>query len=479
MPEPKIHLLSNEDIKQIHASALRILQTIGVMIQHPKIRAILVDLGAKVDHEREIIYLGDALIERALKQCGKQYILYGRDADKIARFGYGEQNLLSSPGQYAWIDHRTNLRRDSLTADLHAAAWTGEHLENISIVGAMALPEDIPASVRDVVSTAELVTNCGKPTRCFPVSRRSSRYVLEIYSALAGGKQALCQYPMTEVYLDPISPLKFPENGLDIILEFIEYGQPVCVTPMVMAAGTAPATLAGALVQQHAEILAGITLVQAISPGHPVMYGGIPHIIDPKSSLISFGAPEQGLMAVAMCQMAKYLGLPVYINVNLSDSKMLDLQAGIEKMSGLVLGMMAGADLFGHAGILGADQGASLSCLVADNEMFAFANRIVRGFSLGEEHMAEQVISKVGHHGFFLAEKHTVKHFRDEFWFPGSLWSREPYDIWVLNRQSMEEKITATVDTLISKPKFSPLEEKLKQEIGRIVQSAIKDLVKH
>jgi trimethylamine--corrinoid protein Co-methyltransferase len=142
--------------------------------------------------------------------------------------------------------------------------------------------------------------------------------------------------------------------------------------------------------------------------------------MDSKSSTCSFGSPEQGLMAAAMCQMGRYYELPVYINVNLTDSKMLDLQAGIEKMGSLVMGCMAGADLFGHAGIVGADHGGSLTWLLADHEAMNFARRIVSGFAVDEEHLAEAVINDVGPGGNFLSERHTVEHFRKEFWLPGT-----------------------------------------------------------
>lgn len=276
-----------------------------------------------------------------------------------------------------------------------------------------------------------LVKISGKPTRCRPVSRRSSHYVLEIYQVVAGSSEALRARPMTEVFLEPISPLQLPETGLDTLVEFLAYGQPVSFGPMAMASGTAPATLAGALAQENAEILAGLVVVQTIAPGTPVTYGGIPHIMDQRTSICAFGSPEQGLMALAMVEIGKGYGFPVYINVNLTDSKLLDAQAGMEKLWGLVAGMLAGADLFGHAGIVGTDHGGCLAWLVVDDEAAEFAKRILRGFTIDDETLAAAVIAEVGPAGNFLSHEHTVRNFRQELWFPNQVWTRDTFDAWV------------------------------------------------
>lgn len=476
MPQPRITLLTAENIQSIHASSLRILERDGVIADHDGVCLRLAEIGARVDRQQHRIWFDANLVLDALEGIGKSYILHSRNPEKNARFGFGDLNLISSPGQFTWFDPHSGRRRAGLMTDVRAATILGDHLTNITVVGAMTVPLDVPHSIRDVITTAEIVKMTQKPTRCWPVSRSSSHYVLEIYAALAGSKANLLERPMTEFLLEPISPLKLPGTALDIAMEFIEYGQPICVAPMAMASGTAPATLAGTLAQQNAEILAGIAIVHAFSPGHPIMYGGIPHIMDPRSSICSFGSPEQGLMAVAMSQMGHFYGLPVYINVNLTDSKSLDIQAGMEKMGSLVLGILSGADLFGHAGIVGTDHGCSLTGLMVDNEAMDFAKRIARGFSIDEEHLAEAVIHVVGPGGNFLSERHTVKHFRQELWMPGSCWTREPFDVWAESGRNMEQRLISKMDEIIKTYDPVELDPMLEKEIDSICQAAISEL---
>jgi trimethylamine--corrinoid protein Co-methyltransferase len=321
------------------------------------------------------------------------------------------------------------------------------------------------------------VKGTGKPTRCWVKNGKTAKYILEIYRAVAGGADALRARPMVEAFLEPISPLQLPGDGLDIVKEFAQAGQPVSIGPMAMTSATAPGTLAGTLAQENAEILAGVVATQLFAPGTPITYGGIPHIMDPRTSICSFGSPEQGLMAVAMVQMAKHYGFPVYVNVGLTDAKIPDAQAGMEKGTSLLLGALAGADTFGHCGICGTDHAASLGWLYLDNEAMEYVKRILRGFEVDNERVAAEVVGKVGPGGNFLAEEHTVRHFRDELWPPGPAWTRESWDGWQSHGcSSMADRIRNEVNRLLHTHKVEPIHEGLAGQIDRIVECAKREL---
>jgi trimethylamine---corrinoid protein Co-methyltransferase len=478
MPKPEISMLSKKDIQSVHEASLKILRDTGILVHNAEIRRRLTEGGIQIDLTTHIARFQEEQVEQAIQMAGKQFRLHGRAPERQAAFGYGQQNFISSPGQFAWFDYITGERRPPLLSDAVLAGRLGEAMDNITIVGGMAVPSDVPEAVRDVVLTATLIKQTGKPVRAFPISRRSSRYVLEILKAVAGGSQALRQRPMTEMLLEPISPLQLPEKELDILLEFTEYGQPISIGPMAMASGTAPATLAGTIAQENAEILAGLVVVQTVAPGTPILYGSIPHVMDPRSSICSFGSPEQGLMALALTEIGKSYGFPVYINVNLTDSKLLDVQAGFEKIGSLLLGMLAGADLFGHAGILGPDHGGCLSWLVADNASASFAKQILKGVTIDAEHLAVEVINSVGPGGNFLSEEHTVRHFRKDLWLPDRLWTREPFDVWEQKGStSFEQRARNRIDEILAKSEPIELEAGLEVEIERIVAAAYQELV--
>jgi trimethylamine--corrinoid protein Co-methyltransferase len=329
----------------------------------------------------------------------------------------------------------------------------------------MTQPVDIPTPIRDIWLTAELVKGTKKPTRCWITNGQTAHYILEIYKLVAGGESELRARPQIEGFIEPISPLQMPPTGMEILLEFSRLGLPISYGPMVQAGATGPVTLAGTLVQENAETLAAIVITQVLRPGTPVMYGGIPHVMDMQTASISFASPEQGLMAVAMTQIAK------------GDSKLVDAQSGLERGMNFLLGVLAGGDLLGHMGISGADQGASLPQLLVDNEMIAYTKRILRGFEVGESTMAIDLIKQVGHQGNHLAQPHTVEHFRTELWMP-SLCDRASWDAWKdQGSKSMAERAAQKVQEILDTHEPEPMDEALAREIDGIVESARKHLL--
>jgi trimethylamine--corrinoid protein Co-methyltransferase len=474
---PSYGILSQADIQNIHQATIQLLRDVGVKVYHADVLERLAGAGASVDTPRQIAKIGEALLMDALAKAAKAYTLYGRDGSRSARFGSGDVVTISSPGQYAWVDLLQKTRRPPTSADTARAILVADALEHISIVGAMTQPVDIPTPIRDIWLTAELVKGTQKPTRCWIANGQTAQYILEIYKAVAGGEDALRTRPQIEAFIEPVSPLQMPETGMQILLEFTRLGLPVSYGPMVQAGMTGPVTLAGTLTQENAETLAAIVITQVLRPGTPVMYGGIPHVVDMRTGVISFASPEQGLMAVAMCQIAKSYGLPVYVNVGLGDSNLVDAQAGLERGMTFLLGVLAGGDLLGHMGISGADQGACLPQLVVDNEMIAYVKRVLRGFEVGETSLAVNEIKAVGHRGNHLGQPHTLKHFLAELWLP-AIFSRAPWDSWQdQGGKSLVERAANKVQDILDTHEPEPIDEALASEIDGIVESARQHLL--
>lgn len=192
-----------------------------------------------------------------------------------------------------------------------------------------------------------------------------------------------------------------------------------------------------------------------------------------------FAGPEQALMAVAMTQMGKHYGLPVYINVGLTDSKIPDAQAGLEAGITLVCGAMAGADIFGHLGICGVDLGTSLTMLVMQHEIVGFVERIMRGIEFDDEALGLDVIRAVGPGGNYLSEEHTFNHFRTELWFP-ELLDRNYWEGWLQQeRRDMMGRCRAMKDRLLSEHTPVPLGDEKLRDIDRLLVEARKSLVRH
>ena len=279
-------VLSTTDIKSIHQASLTVLEEVGVRVPHPTVLEALAEDGARVDFSQEVARIPERLVNEALEKAGRQYTIYGRDRTKGARFGYGDFVLVSTAGQFGWVEEDGGPRREPTSADFKSSILVGDALENIDIVGGMAMPLDVPTSGRDVYSAAELVKGTTKPAHLWVTNGTSLRYILEIYEAVSGGKEEHRRHPMIAAFVEPISPLTFPTTGLEILLGCAQEGLPIGFGPMAQSGATAPVTLAGTLVVENAEILAGITMAQIFGPGCPVCYGGIPHIMDMRTTMI-------------------------------------------------------------------------------------------------------------------------------------------------------------------------------------------------
>ena len=470
-------LLTEHQIHWIHESSLRILERVGVEIPHPEVLARFADSGAQVDFGNKRVKIPVDLVSRSLQQAGKQFTLYGRDLARRADFGQGKRLYNSSGGQAFWADSVGGERRETTLADVAIAASFGDGLKYIHMVGAMADPPEIPGNYRPVEVMANLIKNTTKPIHFWFNNRGAAKYIAEIVVALRGDHEKAAQFPLCYPFLEPISPLRFPFEGIDILFETSRLNMPTPVGPMAQMGLSAPATIAGTLAQENAEILAGICLTQLIRPGLPVMYGGICHAFDMSTTQLIFGGPEQAILGVAMTQMGRHYGLPVYVNAGLTDSKGPDAQAGLEAAATLVLAASAGADIYGHMGISGVDQAASLDVLVLQHEVISFVESVMREIEFNESTLGLDEISTVAATGTtFLDREHTLKHFRRELWVPAIL-DRQYYQDWFEDGAlSTEERCEQRKLEILDTHKPVPVAEDLANELDIIVNAAKREL---
>ncbi len=468
----ELKVLTEAQIKRLHEGSLEILENVGVQVPHPDVRRRFGEAGASVDDNTERVRIPEAVIARSLAQAGKSFTIYGRDRSKQAIFGQGRRNYNSISGEALWIDDETGERRYATLADAATAARLADALPDLTIAGAMCDPHELPPEYGGAAVAAELIRNTTKPIGLWFHNRTVSRFIVELMIALAGSEEEASRYPIAYPFMEPISPLRFPFHGVDALYETARLNLPVPIGPMAQTGMSAPATLAGTLVQENAEILAGVCITQLISPGVPVCYGGIPHAFDMRTTQMIFAGPEQALMAVVMTQMGKHYGLPVYINVGLTDSKVPDAQAGMEAGITLICGALAGADIFGHLGICGVDQASSLDMLVMQHELIGYVERFMRGISFDEESLALDVIAEVGPGGTFLDQEHTALHFRRELWFP-KLLDRQFYDAWLSGgAKTMAERCREEKERLLREHRPEPLPDDVGKEIEGILAAA-------
>ena len=468
-----LEFLDKDGIEAIHCSSIRILSEIGILTNHAAIHSEMRDYGIEETRDNRLL-LSEEVVGEAIKKSRKSYIIHARNPKNNLEIGSGSLRFLSSGGQ-AWItDSVRKKRRQAARKDLHNAIVVGDALGNINIVGSMVIPQDVPVSGRSVYVYSELIKNSSKVVFSWIEDPQEAPHILRLSEVLSGGEENHREKPMVWYFCEPVSPLRFRHESLENLRLFCAKGLPVSFGPMVQAGLSGPVTLAGTLSLENAEILAGVTICQILSPGTPVEYGGIPHIADMRNLNISFGSPEQALMAVAMVQIGRSYGFPVHVNTGLTDANLPDAQAGIEKASSMLISALAGAEMFGHLGIAGADQGASLEQLIIDNEIAGYVKRVMKGFDITEETLAFDTIKERYMTGSFTGTRHTHRHMRKEQWFPRLL----NRDIWETWQSKGSKDLLARAEEMkrriLKEHESEPIDTGLQTEMDQIVKEATK-----
>jgi len=472
----KIEILSKNQIEKIHLASLQILEEVGVVIPHDKVLSLFKNHGATVDLKSNLVKIPPRVVQELLQKAGKKFTIYGRDLSKKAKFGHGTRNYNTSAGQAIWIDDLGGKRRQPTLKDVEVATKYADALEQITIAGAMADPLEIPLKWRCVSIALEMIKNTKKPIAFWFHDKTSASYINELVVALRGSKKNAQKYPLCYPLFEPVSPLSFPFNGIDLLFETSELNMPVQIGPMAQMGVSSPATIVGTLTQENAEILAAVCITQLIKEGIPVCYGGICHAFDMKTAQIIFGGPEQAIFSVSMTQMGKFYGFPVYINAGLTDSKALDAQAGLECGMTLALGASSGADIFGHMGICGMDQGASLDILTMQTEIISYVENLSQELTFDDEAFGIDILKEVGPKGNFLNKRHTLTNIKKELWFP-SLLDRRGYDKWIKNGAfDMKKRCKLLREDIMVHYEPEAIDNDLKNDLEEVVVKAKKDL---
>ena len=230
--------------------------------------------------------------------------------------------------------------------------------------------------------------------------------------------------------INSLTPLRYSHEMLEALAAYSEARQPVIIAALAMAGSTAPVTLAGVLALQNAELLAGVSLTQMISPGTPVIIGSTSTNIDMKTGALAIGSPELSTMIAAHAQLARFYNLPSRSGGALTDASYPDAQAGFESMMSLLTTINCGVDFMLHAGgILSSYLAFSFEKFVLDDEMCGMVRRFQEGIRVEPDTLAYDVAAHVGVGGNYLADDHTVQRCRTEFFRP-ALCDRAGLDAW-------------------------------------------------
>ena len=473
-------LLNKDDLKKIHITSIDILENIGIRLLHNELLEYVSDFdGIKTDNKNHIIKFSEDIVNKSVGKAKKFFRVFGRDKKKSADFGFGKMITSSSWGMPFKIDIINNKKIPASINDLKNSTIICDFLENIDITGAMFRPNEIPEYFRDIYEYGEIIKRTNKPIGVFITNRDTLKYILEINKIFLKNEKEIENYPPFSYLFENISPLVFQHDGVDILYKCSKLGIPITGIPIPQPMTTGPVTIAGSLALGNAEVLACVVLTQLIKPGLPFLYGVICNVPDPFTLIATFnGAPENVLFSIGQAQLAKYYGFSIFLDNQITCSNQVDYQMGAEMGINSLIGLVLGADIYGHIGIVGADQGASLIKLILDEEIISYIKRIKKFFNVNDETLAIDIIKKVGIGGNFLLENHTLKYMKSEYWIP-RVFNRDSYTVWEKkNGKSLIEKVLDYKNHILNNHKVNYVEKDIEDEIDNIISCSMKDLKK-
>jgi trimethylamine--corrinoid protein Co-methyltransferase len=467
--------LSEPDLDAIHAQAMRILEEIGTEVHSDPVLRMLEEAGQRVDDTR-VRWDADFVMEQ-LAKAPSQFTLQGRDRQRTVTIGGGSLVHTPTGGSPFAYDAERGRRDGSL--DDHIELVKIAHASNVLPVLQSGTTEaqDLSDLSRHMEMDYSIIRWSGRPFIIYGASGPRTRDALALAAIAAGGEDALLRQPGVIGIVNPNSPLVWDTLMVDELVALAEFGQPVAITPFLLAGASAPVTLAGGLSLLVAETLAGVAMAQLVRPGTPCILGTFLNGVDMRSGGPSLGLPESSLATLAGAQLARRYGLPLRGGGGLCSGLQLDAQTATESAMSLWATYLAEADLVVHAaGWIEGGLVANYEKLALDVEVIAMFERIRRGIDVDETQLAFDVIAELGPGGLFLAHEHTLQHFRAES-FMSPLFRSQAYPTWVkLGSPSVESVATHQWQALLKSYEDPGIDEAIDDELRSYINRRTAEL---
>jgi trimethylamine--corrinoid protein Co-methyltransferase len=470
-----LHGLSDAALTSIETTAYRLLAEVGIALHHAGAQEMLQGLGCTVQDGRTRV--PGEVVEWALENVTPHREVHDLLGDLAFTFGDGKIRFHNGGGPPFAYDLETGERRPATMQDVAEMTRLLDALPNVDLVIPLFGPQDVPPELLTIASTAETLRNTRKPVGAAAVEKpQEVGYAVEMAAACCGGMEAYQARPNLMISVSPVSPLTFSEDVTAAIIAVVASGTPFDPLPAPCLGATGPITLAGALAQQHAEVLASLVIAAAVRPGAPVSYNSRISPIDLRTAVSTWGGPEVGMTGALAGQLAHRLGLPCDAYGLSTNSSHLDARFAYERLTNALVPALSGVDILSGVGTTDSGMAGGLEIAVIDNEIISLIKHVAAGCRVNEDTLAFDVIRDVVlGDGVFLAEAHTVRHMRQ-----GVLWMSD-LDAQAAAAGAAEEDVGARARArarhILQTHQVIPLPDDVSRQLDEIVDRARRELV--
>ncbi len=425
-PKTYTNILDDSDVSRILDVAFDVLSSKGICIQSRRACELLAEAGAEVDFQKLAVKVPVPMAELCLKKVPSSFTLYARN--EAHNVTVGNEQMLIVPGYgSAFVAEANGKRRLAGIEDFERlASWSGQS-DVIDITGGLLVePNDIRHELRSLEVTHRLLKYSDKP---FMGSVSGGVGARESISIARLAFTDLEKRPAVVGLININSPLRLDVSMAEALLEYVQAGQPVLLTPGILMGITAPVTAAGALAQGFAELIGTAVLTQVVRPGSPVIIGLGGFGSDLRSGGTAFGSPENSLATYTGAQISRKLNIPYRCSAAVTSSMLPDCRSGYERMMTAMAAFNSGVHFcLQAAGILDSINAMSFEQYMIDLEIWGYIKRLSDGVRVDDETLALDLI-KANNGGDYLSLSHTIEHMRREIYAP-TLFGPESYESW-------------------------------------------------
>jgi trimethylamine--corrinoid protein Co-methyltransferase len=419
-PYPPYRVISDDQVAQIHLRSLELLRDIGMRVSDDRALDLLAKKGADVNRDTRQVRFDDGLITEMLQKLPDRFTLHARNPARTLEMG-GDAIAFATVSGPSFVSDLDRGRRAGTYEDVCNFVKLTHSLNIFHHEGGAGLePLDLPAASRHLdMMYAQLTLTDKAWYPCWLNSAKRSRDCIEMACISQGVSEAeLAERPAFIAGINTNSPLVLDGAMSDGLIEMALAGQPTYVCPFTLAGAMSPVTLAGSLLQQNAEVLAGFMVSQAAKPGAPVIYGHFTSNVDMRSGAPAFGTPEYAKSLIASAQMARFYNVP-FRSSNTTASAAPDVQAAYESEMSCWSAMLAHTNVVLHAGgWLEGGLVCSFEKLIMDAEMLQMLAAFLEPIAMSEEDFGMEAIRDVGPGGHFFGTQHTLDRYETEFYEP-------------------------------------------------------------
>ncbi|MEP1124236.1 MAG: trimethylamine methyltransferase family protein [Ilumatobacter sp.] len=471
---PVTPLVTDDELDAIHRASLRVLAETGIDFLHPEARRLLAAAGARVDGDR-VRFDPDMVLE-TVAHAPSEFILHGRRPERDLRIGgdWVTYASVASAPNYVDLD---GVRRTGDRVGYQDFLRLGHMLNSVhTFAGYPVEPVDLHASIRHLEAAYDAHTLTDKSFHVYSLGRQRNLDGIEMARISRGvDHDAFEREPSITSIINASSPLRYDHPMLEGIIQMSARNQVIIITPFTLAGAMAPITLAGALVQQNAEALAGLAFTQVVRKGAPAMYGGFTSNVDMRSGAPAFGTPEYAKACLVGGQLARRYGVP-YRSSAVSASNSVDAQAGYETVWALWGAIMGGANFVMHgAGWMEGGLHAGYDKMVVDADLLHMVSAFLEPLDTSDDALAVDAIAGVGPAGHFFGEAHTQARYQTEFYGPMvSDWRN--WETWTdAGRPDARTRANTIARSILAEYEAPPIDDAIRSELRDFVDRRVSE----